>query len=203
MGGQGWLGLREWLVSWGRDLQQRATQLCDKPRCVWSPQGGQLPSLDAGFTERKAASISPFKVKSVLVAPVMSARHLPAHLPDTRQLSHATPACSSAWYSPAEPRDTCPLIWMILASWASRLLQEIFPSQWLNPCLLCCRHVLYCWATGEAHCFACFPKELNMYFWPRNPILTSFLKRNKNICLQKDLYMNIYCHFIHTSSKVK
>ena len=33
-----------------------------------------------------------------------------AHLPDTRQLSPATPACSSVWYSPAEPRDTCPLI---------------------------------------------------------------------------------------------
>ena len=71
-GGQGWLGLNEWLVSWGRDLQQRATQLCDKPWCVWSPEGGLLPPLDAGFTERKAASISPFKVKSVLVAPVMS-----------------------------------------------------------------------------------------------------------------------------------
>ena len=71
-GGQGWLGLKEWLVSWGRDLQQRATQLCDKPWCVWSPEGGLLPPLDAGFSERKAASISPFKVKSVLVAPVMS-----------------------------------------------------------------------------------------------------------------------------------
>ena len=30
-----------------------------------------------------------------------AARHLPAHLPDTRQVSRATPACSSAWYSPA------------------------------------------------------------------------------------------------------
>ena len=31
-------------------------------------------------------------------------------------LSRATPARSSAWYSPAEPRDTCPLIWLIIAS---------------------------------------------------------------------------------------
>ena len=34
-------------------------------------------------------------------------RRSPAHLPDTRQLSLVTPARSSDWYSPAEPRDTC------------------------------------------------------------------------------------------------
>ena len=33
-------------------------------------------------------------------------RHQPAHLLETRQLSRTTPACSTAWYSPAEPRDT-------------------------------------------------------------------------------------------------
>ena len=44
-----------------------------------------------------------------------AARHRPANLPDTRQLSSATPARSSARYSPAEPRDTCPLICQILA----------------------------------------------------------------------------------------
>ena len=35
-----------------------------------------------------------------------AARHVLAHLPDTRHLSPTTPACSSAWYSPAELRDT-------------------------------------------------------------------------------------------------
>ena len=59
-------------MTWGWDLQQRATQQCDKPQCVWSPEEDLLPPLDAGFTEKKAASISPFKVTSVLVAPVMS-----------------------------------------------------------------------------------------------------------------------------------
>ena len=45
-----------------------------------------------------------------------AARYLPAHLPDTRQRSRRTTAWSSALYSPAEPRDTCPLISLILAS---------------------------------------------------------------------------------------
>ena len=49
----------------------------------------------------------------------------------SRQLSRATPARSSAWYSPAEPRDTCPLICLILASWAARHCPLIC-LQWLD-----------------------------------------------------------------------
>ena len=37
-------------------------------------------------------------------------------------------SCSSAWYSPAEPRDTCPLICLILASWAARHLPAHLPD---------------------------------------------------------------------------
>ena len=36
------------------------------------------------------------------------------------------------------------------------LLQRIFPTQGLNPCLLCllnCRQILCCWATREAHIY--------------------------------------------------
>ena len=45
------------------------------------------------------------------------------------------------------------------------LLQGIFPTQGLNPCLLHCKQILYCWATaggggeaqsGPARCFCCF-----------------------------------------------
>ena len=57
-----------------------------------------------------------------------AARHLPAHLSDTRQLSPVTPACSSAWYSAAEPRDPCLLICLILASWAPRHLPAHLPN---------------------------------------------------------------------------
>ena len=42
----------------------------------------------------------------LLFCPILASgapRHLPTHLPDTRQLSRAIPACSSAWYTPAEP----------------------------------------------------------------------------------------------------
>ena len=40
----------------------------------------------------------------------------------------ATPACSSAWYSPGEPRDTCLLICLILASGAARHLPAHLPD---------------------------------------------------------------------------
>ena len=67
----------------------------------------------------------------LLICPILAsgaARHLPAHLPDTRQRSRATPACSSARYSPAEPRDTCLLICLILASGAARHLPAHLPD---------------------------------------------------------------------------
>ena len=87
---------------------------------------------------------------------------LPAHQPDTCQLSRATPARSSAWYSPAEPRDTCPLICLIIASWAARHLPAHLPDhkpwgRWRSeeiagqehPCLfvpLSCKTIsLYVW----------------------------------------------------------
>ena len=51
-------------------------------------------------------------------------------LSDTRQLSRATPARSSAWYSPAEPRDNCRLICLILASWvAPHLPAHLFDTR--------------------------------------------------------------------------
>ena len=55
-----------------------------------------------------------------LILATGAAWHLPAYLPDTRQLSRATPARSSAWYSPTEPRDTCLLIWRVSGRWAGR-----------------------------------------------------------------------------------
>ena len=54
--------------------------------------------------------------KNGLLMPLLGSRHLPHHLTDNRQLVRAIPAHSSALYSPAEPRDTCPLICLILAS---------------------------------------------------------------------------------------
>ena len=77
-----------------------------------------------------------------------AARHLPAHQPDTRQLSRGTPARSSAWYSPAEsataacssawylltePRDSCPLIRLILASGAPHLPQQFLGWGQIRP----------------------------------------------------------------------
>ena len=56
------------------------------------------------------------------------AGQLPAHLPNTRQLRPATPAWSSAWYSPAKPGDTCLLIYLLLASWALRNLPAHLPD---------------------------------------------------------------------------
>ena len=55
-------------------------------------------------------------------------RHQLAHLHDTRQVSCATPACSSDLYSPAEPLDTCLIICLILASWAPRHLPAHQPD---------------------------------------------------------------------------
>ena len=50
------------------------------------------------------------------------------YLSDTRQVSCATTACSSACYTPAEPRDTCLLICLILAIWAARHLPAHLPD---------------------------------------------------------------------------
>ena len=63
-----------------------------------------------------------------LILASRAARHLPAHLPDTRQRSRATSARSSAWYSATEPRDTCPLICLKLASGATRHLPAHLPD---------------------------------------------------------------------------
>ena len=51
-----------------------------------------------------------------------------AHKPSGRQRSHVAPACSSACYSPVEPRDTCLLICLILATGAARHLPAPLPD---------------------------------------------------------------------------
>ena len=90
----------------------------------------------------------------------MEARHLPAHLPDTRQRSHGTTACSCAWYSPAgftnpgtEPRSPALKMDSLPAEPQGKpkntgvgrlsLLQWIFLTQESNPDLLLCRWILY------------------------------------------------------------
>ena len=56
-------------------------------------------------------------------------------------------ACSSAWYSPAEPRDTCLLICLILASWAARHLRTNLPDTRQCYYDFCCAIVLWlCYA---------------------------------------------------------
>ena len=49
----------------------------------------------------------------------------------------------------------------ILELGSHSLLQGIFPTQELNPGLLHCRHILYVWATREAHIF---PKSIVVVF---------------------------------------
>ena len=71
-------------------------------------------------------TISQRLLKLMSIESMMLPNHLilccPAHLPDTRQLSCATPACYSAWYSAPEPRDTCLLICLILTAGTARHL---------------------------------------------------------------------------------
>ena len=86
----------------------------------WSLQGISenlyFPATDATFS---ASSLFFMNVVVMAGAAAIVARHLPAHLPDTRHWSRATPACSSAWYSASEPSDTCLLFCLILTSGAA------------------------------------------------------------------------------------
>ena len=67
-----------------------------------------------------------------------------AHLPDTRQLSRAPPARSSAWYSPAEPRDTCLTLVLLqkhifpgVSTEAPKCSTRTLPSGWIPKIKLC------------------------------------------------------------------
>ena len=62
------------------------------------------------------------------------------------------------------------------------LHQGIFSTQGSNLCFLCCRRILYCWATGEAlRQGSCF-------------LLHCYIPRPDKILANKKIWTNIYWH---------